>query len=147
LVGAPDAQMGELVGVVGQPGGARLLEPGLEHVPVSALDEPRADRQSQLERARVVEAVEAAAQAAVGLADRGRFFRRARGFQVGLQRFQDLWPRPPTEPALLGSTPAPGPRAGARRRRGGQVFGDVVEVAPERARLWARIQSAPSPSE
>jgi hypothetical protein len=40
VVGAQDAQVGDLVGVFGQPGGAGLLEPGLEHMAMAALDHP-----------------------------------------------------------------------------------------------------------
>ena len=37
-MGAQDAQVGGLVGVVGPPGGAGLFEPGRQHRPVAALD-------------------------------------------------------------------------------------------------------------
>jgi hypothetical protein len=37
-VGSEDAQVADLVGVVAQPGSARLLEAGVQDVTVSALD-------------------------------------------------------------------------------------------------------------
>ena len=65
MVGSADPEVSDLVGVVGYPSGADLLEPGVDPMSVSALDHPRANRQTQCERPQVVQTVESIVQIAV----------------------------------------------------------------------------------
>ena len=46
LVDAQDTELGQRVGVGGQPDGARSFEPGMPDTLVAAFDEPAADGQS-----------------------------------------------------------------------------------------------------
>ena len=85
LVDAQNTELGQRVGVRGQPGGARSLEPGVEHMFVAAFDEPAADGQFAGDGSGVVERVAPVAEVAPGGTHGGRF----RGHRVGLEmRFQ-----------------------------------------------------------
>ena len=71
MIGAENAQVGDLVSVLGQPGRAGLFEPGLEAMSVTTFDQARADRQTQRQGAGIVQGIESVAQIAMTLADRG----------------------------------------------------------------------------
>lgn len=59
VVGTEDPQVRDLVRVIRQSGGAGLLEAGLKHRAVSALDHAGADRQPQFQRAGIVQTFQA----------------------------------------------------------------------------------------
>ena len=59
-----------------QPGRAGLFEPGLEDMSVSAFDQARTDRQTQRQGTGIVQRIEAMAQRAMTLSDRGLFIPR-----------------------------------------------------------------------
>ena len=129
VIGSEDTQVGDLVGVVGQPGGARLFESGLEDMAVAAFDHPRADRQTQRQGTGIVQAIEPVAQIAMTLSDRGVFVPGPRRFQMFRQGRDDPRRGPTLEAVLLSVSPLLGlvrPAHGCRR---GQIFTDMEEVA------------------
>jgi hypothetical protein len=135
VVGSEDAQGCDLIGMVPEPGGAGLLETGMEDMAVTALDHARANRQTQGERARIVQAVQPIAQITVAVAHRRFLLIRAFGFQMGLQRGDDFLHRSPPPPLLLRPPPAISPAGLTTGRRRSQVFADMKEVAAKDALL------------
>ena len=117
--------MGDLVGVVVQPGGAGLFESSLEHVPVAAFDHARANGQAQGQGSRVVQSIESMAQVAMALAHRRFFVRSGLRFQMFGQGGDNLRHRPTLESPLLGVPPRIGLVGPAHGRGGGQVFTDM----------------------
>ena len=139
VVGAQDAELGEGVGVGGQPGGAGTFEPGVQDVLVAAFDETAADGQFPGDGPGVVQRVAPVIEVAPGRAHGGGFLGDGVGFELRGQLGEHRCERSALEPVLLGVQPL------ARRARpadlpgGGEVFADVVKV-----RLWRVIHSAPS---
>ena len=119
MVGAQDAELGEGVGVVGQPGAAGLFEPRVQDVLMAGLDEAAADGQIAGEGPGVVQAFEAVAQVAQRAAHRGFGIVHCRRFAEGLQRFEDQRGGSALEPLLLSCGASSAARVAGRwgRRR------------------------------
>ncbi len=89
MVGAQDAELGDGVGVGGQPGRARSFEPGVENVLVAAFDEPAADGQFSGDGSDVIQRVAPVAQIAARRAHGSRFVGHWVGLEVRLQGGED----------------------------------------------------------
>ena len=82
--------MGYLIGMVVQPGCTRLFESSLKDMTVATLDHAGTDRQAQLERSGIIQAVHPIGQVTMSITHWSFFFRRANGLQMLLQCFQHL---------------------------------------------------------
>ena len=74
MVGSEHAQVGDPVVVIGQPGGPGFFESGLEHMAISAFHDAGTNRQGQGQGLWIVQTVQAVAQIAMAVADRGFCF-------------------------------------------------------------------------
>jgi hypothetical protein len=116
VIGAEHAQVGEGIGMFGQPGGAGLFEPGLEPMPMTALDHSRTYRQTQRQRAGIIQRIQPIVQVAMPGSHRGLLVRSALRFQVFGQRDHGFGQGPALESLLLRPPPGlgrggtPGPR-------------------------------------
>ena len=146
VVGAQDAELGEGVGVGGQPGGAGTFEPGVQDVLVAAFDETAADGQFPGDGPGVVQRVAPVIEVAPGRAHGGGFLGDGVGFELRGQLGEHRCERSALEPVLLGVQPL------ARRARpadlpgGGEVFADVVKVRQHgglRAEDFAALEGDP----
>ena len=129
MIGFEHPEVGDLVGVSWQPSGASFFEAGLEDMAVTAFDQAGADGQTQAQRAGVIQAVQAVAQVAMGVAHRGFGFQGGLRFQVFRPTGQHLGHRPVFEAFLLGAPPLTWLSSAAGGGGGGQIFTDVKVVA------------------
>jgi hypothetical protein len=77
VIGSEDAQVDDLVRMFGEPACARLLESCLERLTVTALNHASANRQTQRQSARAIQALQSIVQVAMATVHRR--------FQVGIE--------------------------------------------------------------
>src|SRR5258708_36265329 len=116
-VGAQDTQVGDSIGVVGQPRGPGVLESSLQYMPVSRLDESRSNGQAEPDRPRVIQTVGTVGQIAMAVAHVRVLFRSSLRLQMLAQRLDHLGKRSAFEPFLLGSSPGVWSVRSTRRSR------------------------------
>src|SRR5438045_9373405 len=85
---------------------SRVMEPGLQYVPVSRLNHSRTNCQIQPQCPWIIQAVGSVCQIPVPITHRGRLLRRGGQLQMFSQSLNDLIQCTTLEASLLGSTPS-----------------------------------------
>src|ERR1017187_5468689 len=115
--------------MVMQPGDARLLEARLQHMAMPALDHAGADRQTQRQGPRIVQAVLAIAHVTMSVAHRRFRFHGSDRLQMFLQGGDYLLDVSAPQALLLGTAPLIGLGRPTAWCRVAQILADVKEIA------------------